>query len=262
MDAEAVDVRDSEDGGQFGSLPGPPGLGGQEFQDLAAPVGTGQVRKRGRVAPAAMGRSACQFAGQAAGPVEQPPGGVAVDGPQRVDDVEKAAPDSGTSPIRVMTVPRWRPGLGVSVLPRAYQDVLEAPVYAGGAMRAKKIVAALGLPVQAAKVYDTPVPADCFASAKNTFNCLIGQLADPATAAFTHDLLEEMLAEQGRELLRRLLQAHLDLRAVRLACPGRAECVSGRCGVVAAGGASQSRAGPAGGGRGGRVHQAEHNLIA
>ncbi|MBB4937819.1 hypothetical protein FHR32_002124 [Streptosporangium album] len=63
--------------------------------------------------------------------------------------------------------------------------------------------------------YDIAVPADCFASAQNTFNCLIGQFADPATAAFTHDLLEEMLAERGRELLRRLLQAHLDLRAER-----------------------------------------------
>ncbi|MFI6919347.1 hypothetical protein ACIBIZ_05280 [Nonomuraea spiralis] len=89
---------------------------------------------------------------QAAGPVEQPSGGVAVDGPQRVDEVEGAAPDSGTSPIGVMTVPRWRPGIGASVLPRTYQDVLEVLVDAGGAMRAKKIVAALGLPVRAAKV--------------------------------------------------------------------------------------------------------------
>ncbi|MBG0814646.1 ISKra4 family transposase [Planomonospora sp. ID82291] len=57
--------------------------------------------------------------------------------------------------------------------------------------------------------------ADCFASAKNTFNCLIGQLTGPATAALTHDVLEEMLVQQGRELLRLLLQAHLDLRAER-----------------------------------------------
>ncbi|GAT68907.1 hypothetical protein PS9374_04572 [Planomonospora sphaerica] len=63
--------------------------------------------------------------------------------------------------------------------------------------------------------YDTAVMADCFASAKNTFNCLIGQLTDPATAALSHDLLEDLVAEQGRELLRRLLQAHLDLRAMR-----------------------------------------------
>jgi hypothetical protein len=63
--------------------------------------------------------------------------------------------------------------------------------------------------------YDTNTPADCFADAKNTFNCLIGQLADPAAEAFTHDRLEEVLAEQGRELLRQLLQAHLELRAAR-----------------------------------------------
>jgi hypothetical protein len=63
--------------------------------------------------------------------------------------------------------------------------------------------------------YDTVVTADLFAEAKNTFNCLIGQLADPATATWTHDRLEEVIVEQGRELQRRLLQAHLDLRAVR-----------------------------------------------
>ncbi|MEU8171909.1 hypothetical protein AB0C14_03450 [Microbispora hainanensis] len=63
--------------------------------------------------------------------------------------------------------------------------------------------------------YDTDAPADVFASAKSTFNCLIGQLADPATEALTHDRLEEVLAEAGRELLRQLLQAHLDLRAER-----------------------------------------------
>ncbi|MEV6159775.1 hypothetical protein AB0L53_56510 [Nonomuraea sp. NPDC052129] len=34
-------------------------------------------------------------------------------------------------------------------------------------------------------------------------------------ASLTHDQLEETIAEQGRELLRQLLQAHLDLRAWR-----------------------------------------------
>lgn len=66
-----------------------------------------------------------------------------------------------------------------------------------------------------AEPYGTGAPADVFAPAKSTFNYLIGQLADPAAEAFTHERLEEVLAEQGRELLRRLLQAHLDLRAVR-----------------------------------------------
>jgi hypothetical protein len=44
LNAEAVDVLDPEDGGQFGSFPGSPGLSGQQLQDLAAPVRAGQVR--------------------------------------------------------------------------------------------------------------------------------------------------------------------------------------------------------------------------
>ncbi|MFG2085282.1 ISKra4 family transposase [Spirillospora sp. NPDC048824] len=63
--------------------------------------------------------------------------------------------------------------------------------------------------------YDTAVTADCFAQPRNTFNCLIGQLTDPAAGKLTHDHLEELLVEQGRELQRQLLQAHLDLRAQR-----------------------------------------------
>jgi hypothetical protein len=63
--------------------------------------------------------------------------------------------------------------------------------------------------------YDTAVTADCFAQARNTFNCLVGQLTDPAAGTLTHDHLEELLVEQGRELQRQLLQAHLDLRAQR-----------------------------------------------
>jgi hypothetical protein len=68
-------------------------------------------------------------------------------------------------------------------------------------------------PVQAP--YDTDVTADVFAEARNTFNCLIGQLTDAHSASLTHDQLEETLVEQGRELQRQLLQAHLDLRALR-----------------------------------------------
>ncbi|MEV6866395.1 hypothetical protein AB0M44_36065 [Streptosporangium subroseum] len=56
--------------------------------------------------------------------------------------------------------------------------------------------------------YDTDVTADVFAEARNTFNCLIGQLTDPATETLTPDRLEETLVERGRELQRLLLQAH------------------------------------------------------
>lgn len=63
--------------------------------------------------------------------------------------------------------------------------------------------------------YDTGLAADVFAEAKNTFNWLIGQLTDTACGMLTHDRLEETIVEQGRELQRQLLQAHLDLRALR-----------------------------------------------
>ncbi|WP_329081229.1 MULTISPECIES: hypothetical protein [unclassified Streptosporangium] len=63
--------------------------------------------------------------------------------------------------------------------------------------------------------YDTGLAADVFAEAKNTFNWLIGQLTDAASGMLTHDRLEETIVEQGRELQRQLLQAHLDLRALR-----------------------------------------------
>ncbi|MFB4285551.1 MULTISPECIES: ISKra4 family transposase [unclassified Nonomuraea] len=63
--------------------------------------------------------------------------------------------------------------------------------------------------------YDTGLAADVFAEARNTFNWLIGQLTDTASGMLTHDRLEETIVEQGRELQRQLLQAHLDLRALR-----------------------------------------------
>ncbi|GAA1647270.1 hypothetical protein GCM10009733_050420 [Nonomuraea maheshkhaliensis] len=63
--------------------------------------------------------------------------------------------------------------------------------------------------------YDTGLAADVFAEAKNTFNWLIGQLTDAASGMLTHDRLEETIVEQGRELQRQLLRAHLDLRALR-----------------------------------------------
>lgn len=63
--------------------------------------------------------------------------------------------------------------------------------------------------------YDTEATADVFAEAKNTFNWLIGHLTDAQIGTLSHDRLEETITEQGRELQRLLLQAHLDLRALR-----------------------------------------------
>lgn len=65
--------------------------------------------------------------------------------------VTDAGTDAEASPIGVMTVPRWRSGMGVSVLPRAYRDAVEILVDAGEAMRAGQLLAAMGLPDVAAK---------------------------------------------------------------------------------------------------------------
>jgi uncharacterized membrane protein YccC len=83
-----------------------------------------------------------EILGEAARPVEQPPADTA-----GADGAETVA-----SPIGVMTVPRRRPGMDTSVLPRAYQDVLEVLADAGRAMRSGQILAAVGVPAQAAKV--------------------------------------------------------------------------------------------------------------
>lgn len=63
--------------------------------------------------------------------------------------------------------------------------------------------------------YASAAGADVFAAATSTFNWLIGQLTGPETTRLTHDRLEELIETRGRELLRQLLQAHLDLRALR-----------------------------------------------
>ncbi len=49
------------------------------------------------------------------------------------------------SPVGVMTVPPWRPGLTQSVLPPSYQDLLEVLADAGRPLRAGRIAAAAGL---------------------------------------------------------------------------------------------------------------------
>jgi hypothetical protein len=64
-------------------------------------------------------------------------------GPEPVDEVVRRG---------VVTVPPWRPGLGMDALPQAYRDVLEVLADAGGAMRAGKISAAMGRGESAAKV--------------------------------------------------------------------------------------------------------------
>jgi hypothetical protein len=64
-----------------------------------------------------------------------------------------AGPAAGHSPaIGVLAVPPWRAGLEVSVLPQAYQDLVEVAEDAGRPLRAAQIAAAAGLSTDKAKV--------------------------------------------------------------------------------------------------------------
>ena len=56
-------------------------------------------------------------------------------------------------------------------------------------------------------------PADRFAEAEATFSALVNRLQSQETARMSHSDLESLLEQQGRELMRQLLQAHLDGRA-------------------------------------------------
>jgi hypothetical protein len=78
-------------------------------------------------------------------------GGVGADQPAAGQAVVAAGPapgrsrHAGGSPIGVLTVPPWRPGLAQSVLPSSYQDLLEVLADAGRPLRAGRIAAAAGL---------------------------------------------------------------------------------------------------------------------
>ncbi|MGA5135500.1 ISKra4 family transposase [Streptomyces olivoreticuli] len=63
--------------------------------------------------------------------------------------------------------------------------------------------------------YDAFHAIDPFAAATGAFECLQGTLAGPESAALPHQDLEDLIEVRGRELLRLLLQAHLDLRERR-----------------------------------------------
>jgi CheY-like chemotaxis protein len=63
--------------------------------------------------------------------------------------------------------------------------------------------------------YDDVVTADEFATSRTLFDLLVADLAAPAMGELTHAELEELCQMRGREVVRQLLQDHLDLRAVR-----------------------------------------------
>lgn len=54
--------------------------------------------------------------------------------------------------------------------------------------------------------------ANGFAQAEGSFSALVGRLRSDETARMSHSDLESLLEKEGREVLRQLLQAHLDLR--------------------------------------------------
>jgi hypothetical protein len=54
-----------------------------------------------------------------------------------------------------------------------------------------------------------------FAAARGLFESLVGDLADRSADCLTHGELEAMIGERGREVMRELLQGHMDLRSIR-----------------------------------------------
>ena len=65
---------------------------------------------------------------------------------------EQAGAAVSGSPIGVVTVPPWQPGMDAAVLPLAYRDILEILADAVQPLRAKNIAVTLGLPADAAKI--------------------------------------------------------------------------------------------------------------
>ncbi|WP_246576840.1 ISKra4 family transposase [Actinospica durhamensis] len=54
-----------------------------------------------------------------------------------------------------------------------------------------------------------------FGAARGLFDALVEELGDPAADELTHAELEERIAARGREVMRQMLQDHLDLRSIR-----------------------------------------------
>ncbi|GAA2852687.1 hypothetical protein GCM10020220_047420 [Nonomuraea rubra] len=60
-------------------------------------------------------------------------------------ELEPARVRPDGSPIGVITVGQWEPGMTPAVLPQAYRDVMEVITDAGHGLRSKQIALALGL---------------------------------------------------------------------------------------------------------------------
>ena len=84
--------------------------------------------------------------------VEEVLGAPAVVSPASAAEPGPAAPSYRSPVIGVLAVPPWRAGLGVSVLPQEYRDLLEVAEDAGRPLRAAQIAAAAGLATERGKV--------------------------------------------------------------------------------------------------------------
>jgi hypothetical protein len=84
------------------------------------------------------------------------------------------------------------------------------------------------------EAYCAVPPDDPFAVSRIMFTALAAELAGPAAAGLTACQLEDLLDEQGREVLRRLLQDHYDLRKMREEQQARARRapVTGTDGII------------------------------
>jgi hypothetical protein len=63
--------------------------------------------------------------------------------------------------------------------------------------------------------YPKPDRGDEFRAARDQFEAAIAWLESEDASKLTHSALEKCLEEDGREMMRKLFQVHLDLRAVR-----------------------------------------------
>jgi hypothetical protein len=72
--------------------------------------------------------------------------------PEAADPAPAGSRLPSGSPVGVVTVPPWRPGLAQSVLPPSYRDLLEVLADAGRPLRAGSVAAAAGLSTDRSKI--------------------------------------------------------------------------------------------------------------
>jgi hypothetical protein len=65
------------------------------------------------------------------------------------------------------------------------------------------------------QVADLEADLSGFAASAGLVRMLLADLADPVADALTHDQLEDMIGTRGLEVMRQMLQDHLDLRSIR-----------------------------------------------